>query len=384
MKVLFITHRVLVGGVETLLRDITGVLLSDGCEVTVLVPFGENIKDSCFFDSRVKVMSLFNREPRKKWLRTAWGRADFLPVWFWRGFHPFHRYDKVVSFMPDMLHLALASGIPRNVIWWNHGTMASVERGKALKSRLHGWRQRRLLRCLKGGNRIFVSSSGMETCEAFYGVPGGRILNNPLDVDRILRLSGEPQDVMRPKTGVANLISVGRLWTDKHFDRLLDVVVKLRDGGHPFHLWIVGDGSERGVLEAFATDNGLADFVTFLGEQANPFNLMKCADVYVCPSMTEGFGLSMAEALVLGVPVVSGDNGGGRDIVTESGYGIITENTIDGMYDGVVEMLRRGCPRVPTAYAARQRAWREEYMADIRKMLEGDARSGERVLDFSL
>lgn len=67
--------------------------------------------------------------------------------------------------------------------------------------------------------------------------------------------------------------------------------------------------------------------------------MLKCADLYVCSSLYEGFSTTVVESLILGTPVVTTDCTGMREILGDSEYGLITANDDEAFYEGVKRML---------------------------------------------
>lgn len=103
-----------------------------------------------------------------------------------------------------------------------------------------------------------------------------------------------------------NILTVARLnLSQKGYDITLETCKILRDKGKKFHWYAIGEGSYRKNMEEYLKDNNLNDYFTFLGTTANPYPYFKAADLYVQTSRHEGFGLSIAEARLLNVPVVT-------------------------------------------------------------------------------
>ena len=92
------------------------------------------------------------------------------------------------------------------------------------------------------------------------------------------------------------------------------------------HLWMAGDGPERGPAEHMARELGVDDHVTFLGKQDHIERLLPTAHVLLLPSELEAFGLSALEAMACGVPPVAADSGGVPELVT---------NGVDGFLEPV-------------------------------------------------
>jgi glycosyltransferase involved in cell wall biosynthesis len=109
------------------------------------------------------------------------------------------------------------------------------------------------------------------------------------------------------KPGAFVLGAVGRLVPVKQFDRLLRVFDRLvhADGEKYAHveLLIIGSGPEEAHLRSLITEYGLADRVTILtGQQSAPY--YRSFDCFILPSVSEGLGLVVLEAMVFKVPVI--------------------------------------------------------------------------------
>lgn len=133
--------------------------------------------------------------------------------------------------------------------------------------------------------------------------------------------------------------AVGRLSYEKGNDRLLDACRLLKEQGYSFNLWLVGDGPERENLKKRVSSCGLEEQVIFWGFQSNPYPYMRAADVIVTPSRYEGFSTVVTEALILGKPVVTTPCSGMDELLGDSEFGMITEDSVDGIYVGIKKML---------------------------------------------
>ena len=81
------------------------------------------------------------------------------------------------------------------------------------------------------------------------------------------------------------------------------------------------------------------DLVHFEGYQKNPYPYMNGADILVCPSLFEGFSTVITEGLILGKPIVTTDCSGMRELLGDSEYGLIADNTEESLYSAVKRML---------------------------------------------
>jgi glycosyltransferase involved in cell wall biosynthesis len=119
------------------------------------------------------------------------------------------------------------------------------------------------------------------------------------------------------------IVSIGRLSPEKGHEQLLRAMTLVRSD-RPWRLALVGEGTERAALEAFARDHQLSHRTTFTGFVADPFAWMMRASVAVCSSIYEGFGNALVEALACGTPVVSTDCPyGPREILQDGRYGTL-------------------------------------------------------------
>jgi len=110
------------------------------------------------------------------------------------------------------------------------------------------------------------------------------------------------------------VIAIGRLNKQKGFSFLLRAFAVLHNT-HDAKLLILGEGKERQRLEAEIKDLGLDDHVSLPGFVHDPFAYMQRSSVYALSSESEPFGLTLVEALSTGIPVVSTDTEGPRDIL---------------------------------------------------------------------
>ncbi len=119
------------------------------------------------------------------------------------------------------------------------------------------------------------------------------------------------------------VVCVGRLSPEKD-QRTLVRAMTLLPPARRWRLAIIGDGAERGALEALVRENGLADRVIFTGQVEDPFVWMMRARVAVCSSIYEGLCNALIEALACGTPVVATDCPYGPTEILKAGrYGAL-------------------------------------------------------------
>ena len=143
-------------------------------------------------------------------------------------------------------------------------------------------------------------------------------------------------------TGGGGAVVIARLTSQKRVDLALRCIGFLSTLGAKLPLTVVGDGPERANLEALARELGITDRVRFIGAvpPSDIPGVLATADLMYFPAQGEGFGLSAAEALMSGVPVIAcWDGGGVLDVVPERGAGRRTLPSPDALADATLDIL---------------------------------------------
>ncbi len=188
---------------------------------------------------------------------------------------------------------------------------------------------------------VFVSQTARQRFESILGksFPNGCVLYNVLDIDRIKSSANEFIDDISFQEKDFQIISAGKLVSLKGYDRLAEIHKRLKHEGYNCHTYILGTGPAQKSLEDFIVKNSLEESFTLIGFRNNPYKYMARADLFVCSSRREGFSTSVSEALVLGLPVVSTECSGARELLGENEYGIVTENNEESLYQGIKRLL---------------------------------------------
>ncbi len=164
------------------------------------------------------------------------------------------------------------------------------------------------------------------------------VVYNPIDSSSILSLSKEPHPDMG-KHEVIRMVTTGRLEPQKAYGRLVKIIRRLLKEDFSTELWILGDGTERKMLEEYIVSNQLGNVIQLLGFQTNPYKFLAQGDLFVCSSLAEGYSTAVTEALILALPVITTDCSGMGELLKDGEYGIITENSEDALYEGLKTLL---------------------------------------------
>ena len=163
---------------------------------------------------------------------------------------------------------------------------------------------------------------------------------NPINRDEILSMAREEcngYNIGEKKR--LRMVAVGRLVAQKGFDRLIKVCSKLVQKGYAFELLILGEGSERAALENMIAEMNLSNTVRLLGYLKNPYAIMTTADLLVCSSRSEGFSTVLTEGVVLGLPIISTECAGVRELFGTRECGQIVDNDSESLYCALKDVL---------------------------------------------
>ena len=113
----------------------------------------------------------------------------------------------------------------------------------------------------------------------------------------------------------------------------------LKDEGFEFLWYVVGDGQDRGLLEAEISALGIDDRMTLLGQLANPFPAYRSVDVVAMLSRYEGLCGVVNEARVMEKAVVATEVSGIREQLTDGVNGLIVPQDVDAIVSAMARVL---------------------------------------------
>ena len=135
------------------------------------------------------------------------------------------------------------------------------------------------------------------------------------------------------------ITTVGRMAVQKNYPLAVRTAKYLADRKVDFCWFFVGGGSELPMVTKMIKEMGLEDKVFPVGLKTNPYPYMKLCDIYVQTSSFEGFGLTIAEAKILGKPVVSTNFKVVYDQITDEKNGLISEMDATSLGNQIIRMI---------------------------------------------
>lgn len=354
-KLIFITEALWIGGIETALVNLLNRLDYNRFDVTCLVlrdslDVADRITPQCRLivsDRQHKVTfpkgygckRLYNimEEPQNaaKFRRFIWfalrvvfraAEARCYASYVKKQLKGVH-FDTAVIYSDRAAETAVrAVSADRFLMFYHHGAMRREYHDA------YGYR--------KADKVIAVSPALAEKLRAYRSKYADKIIsvNNIIDIDGV-REKGLDIPTVKFSADCFNIVSCGRLSHAKGMDIAVDACAKLvADGFTGFHWYIVGGGPEESALREQIMRLGLEDCVSLLGMQSNPYSYIRCADLYVQPSRFEAFGLTIREAQVLAVPVLSTRTDGSAELISDGETGLLCESDADSIAAAIIRL----------------------------------------------
>lgn len=341
-KVLFFIESLSGGGAEKVLSDIVANVDSKEFDVTVCTVtdqdvYQDKVMQSCKYFSFLKKRDYnaggFRRVYYWIMLKLIYG---FPTRWIYKWFIKEH-YDIEVAFVEGFAtkFIVASNDFNSKKLAWVHTDMLkntyadnyyrNFNRHKAVYERYD--------------QILCVSQSVKESFQKkFFCSEKINVQYNPVDSCDILLKSRDSIDLELPEDQRI-LGTVGRLEEQKGYLRLIKCAKKLHDKGYKFMILIIGDGSQRKLLEEKIQLYDLNNNVKLVGFQINPYKYIARCDAFVCSSYTEGFSTAATESLLLGKPIFTVDCAGMKELFGEQNCGRIVENTDKALYDMLKEVV---------------------------------------------
>lgn len=333
---IYIHQSILKGGVEKVFYNLFNNLPDDEYEITVLNYCGYLTDDlqSVFYKGQKHRYWFYydewSNKPIKRFLQKVHNKVmpTILPIWL-----KMQRYDIAIAAQEGMYAKFVDENIraKRKLLWIHNDMMLCRFTEKHFSS------PKDEKACYEHFDRVACVSESVKQSmlERFGEMRNLYVVYNPIDTNEIDKQLREKL----PERGTEPLfVCVGRLVEQKGFDRLLPICKKLNDEGFKYTVWILGEGTARAKLEEFTKNNKLEN-VKLMGNQKNPFVYMKQADWILCTSRHEGFNMVLHEAVYCEVPIITTENAGAMELLGNSQYGIVLENSDQAIEEGMRRVL---------------------------------------------
>jgi len=324
-KLIFILNNFLIGGAERLILEIIKNLDRNEFEINIVTVFGSGPIEVEFRKLGTPIFFAGpKRYPSSVFLKIVWILSTpfvFLRlIVFLRKIKP----DVVITslYQADILGYWASFRLNTKLVSIQHDVVRINPIIRWLKTRV-----------LKNTNKIIaISNKVKQFLIEYFRVSASKIevIYNGVDFERFMSFQKLDQD-WGPVFGI-----IARLDKIKGHIYILEALKKIKSEGVKLPAFIfVGDGPERKNLEIFAEENDLTN-IKFVGEVLEIGKYLKQMDVFVLPSLSEGLGISLIEALVAKKLIIASNIGGIRELIEHNKTGILVRPAnVDDLYQAI-------------------------------------------------
>jgi len=206
-----------------------------------------------------------------------------------------------------------------------HGHVFYGYHGPAM-SRVFIWLERWAARLT---DRIIALTAADAEDHVRLGVAGAEhfaVIHSGVDFSSSGRIPTSREEIRAElglEAGVLVIGTLGRLTAIKGHTDLLRAFVEVRRQLGDARLVVVGDGEERGALTGLSEELGLGEHVRFAGWHDDVFGALSALDIFAFPSLNEGMGKALVEAMYMGLPCVATRVGGIPEIIEDEENGLL-------------------------------------------------------------
>lgn len=360
--ILFFNDGLAMGGTEVLLVDLLNHLVNKDCKITLLLPQPSS-KDVLLgqLSSNISVIYLYPENishiKKKLWENIM----IFCPRFFLKKKRiETSDYDMVVCFK-ETFFARIFSKMKLPKILWIHNILYRREyEVNSFRDKMSVWLNKIQLKKVQQSYNTFdkvicVSDAAKEayldilhdSCVPKQDI---RILYNALDLSKVKEKAKQSIDETIPQD-VQSFILITRTSPEKRIDRLVSAVSRLKSEGYRFLVHIIGEGMDSQAMKDDVSKMDIEDIVLLKERIENPFPYVLQSKWSLCVSERESFSLVLLESMAVGTPVITTNCGGPRNIVADGKYGLLVENSADGVYNGMKAVLDE--PSLSVKYSER-------------------------------
>ena len=329
-KVLFIITQAEIGGAQKHVIDLASELSKTGeFECAVASEPNENF-------AKILKENGVEFSPIKRLQRSINPLSDLFAL--------FEIYNLIKSQKPDIVHLHSSKAGVLGVL---AGRMAGV---KKIVFTAHGWVFNEQLPWFKKRLYILISrftalfqdsiicvSEYDKTAALKYKIAPEKklfVIPNGINVEKLKFLEKEQakkqiQEIGNWKLEIGNFIvgSIANLYKNKAIDVLIEAAREIKNKKenikNEFLFLVIGEGKERENLELRIKNYELSDHFFLIGAVPEAWKYLKAFDIFVLPSLKEGFPYAILEAMAAGLPIVASKVGGIPEMIAGGENGLL-------------------------------------------------------------
>lgn len=334
-KILFYIYQLVGGGAEKVMVEIVNLLDKTQYDITVITVI------DCSSD-----IYLLNDNVNYDYIFKGKYKEDRLFFKLFKNASPEFLHKHLIKAYYD-IEVAALEGIPAKIISGcknkNTKKIAYIHadaQNIAWPSHRYKNKEQELASYNSFDNVIFVSENTKKKFAERFFLKENKmnVIYNPFDIDLIRKKSLIPVNDYKKKSKYL-FCAIGRLESVKSFDRLIEAFYIVWKKNKNIELIIVGEGRERNKINLLIQKYGLSGVVKLLGYRSNPYKYLRISDCYICSSISEGLSSTVIESMIINTPIITTNCGGMEELLDSYGNGIIVNNDINGIIDGIEKFL---------------------------------------------
>lgn len=311
MKILHVVYSLEFGGIETMLVNIANEQVSMGYNVSILC-INNHINDALreTIDKRVKFYCL--------------GR----PIGSKNPYYILKFNYKLYKLKADIIHIHTASIIRYFISKRFFGKICLTKHDVKDDNYLHYY-----------SNIYSISNTVKEYLKNEYKLDS-KVIINGINVHKIDNIKKDNQS---DKFSIVQVSTLNHEIKGQHI--LIEAIKLVKEKGYNVSADFIGDGHSFEYLYNLIKELGLEDNVKLLGTKPQKYIFEHLCeyDLFVQPSIIEGFGLTVAEAMAAKVPVLVSENQGPLEIIDNGKYGYYFKNgDAEDCADKIINIIEQG------------------------------------------
>ncbi len=187
---------------------------------------------------------------------------------------------------------------------------------------------------------IAVSETVKKSAERNLKIKNIRVIYNSIDINAFSPLEEQERIDIRNRLGIKKdvcvLTDVGRLDFDKGHNFLLKALTLGELKNKNFVLLLAGNGPAEAEFRDLCVELGIQEKVIFLGRRNDIRDIIGCSDLFILPTINEGFGIVILEAMALKIPCIASDIDGVREIIENGKDGILVKPASSELLSGAI------------------------------------------------
>ena len=354
-KLLFSAYSLEVGGIEKALVTLVNKLDEKGHKITIVL----EKKQGIFLEElnpNIKVIEYKPSESKNILFRKT--RNLLKRIAFTLKYK--NKFDFAACFATYSLPSSFVSRVAsKNTALWGHADYLTLFNNNEQDVK-EFFEQRKYNKFKK---IVFVSEEGKESFIKIFPEMKEKtiVCNNLINYKKIKSLSNENIELKKDGECVT-FLNVGRHEEkQKRLTRLIEASKMLAKDGLKFKVLFVGDGPDNKIYREMVKEQGLDEYITFLGAKENPYPYFKIADCVILTSEYEGYPVVFLESFTLNKPIITTKVSDYKEV--EDNFGYVTEKNSKDIYEKMKLFIENG-------YQINKKFKPEEYNKEIIKKLE--------------